>query len=107
MAEHRNATDVNVAFEAVNIKAASTKAWDCGSVNARLAVRSEHELTGDTHMTLQENRNDGQPNASNPLSSDRPLQQAQADEPELLNNSETPDADDTLLADADDSGDFA
>lgn len=54
------------------------------------------------------NRDDAQTNASNPLASDRPAQQAQADEPELLGSFDTPEGDDsTLLADAEDPGDFA
>ena len=53
------------------------------------------------------NRNDSQANAHNSPSTDYPLEQAQADQPELLNSYDTPDADDTQLADLDDTSDFA
>lgn len=53
-------------------------------------------------------RNDPHAPSADTHATDHPAQQAQADEPELLNSYETPD-DGTLMADADDAGggDFA
>ena len=53
------------------------------------------------------NRNDSHADAHNAPSTDHPLHQAQADQPELLNSYDTPDTDGTQVADLDDSSDFA